>query len=624
MLGRLLMVAGALVGLAVSAQFISMSLAATLPGDINNDTRVDVTDLSLLLSNYGKAASEATDPDCDVNRSGRVDIIDLSTLLANYGRSSSRRPDTDPKPAIPTGLKVTATTANSVTLDWNDSPDLRTSDKYQVYIDDRWEQLEATQSQYTATGLAPATSYMFRVGAGQPGSYGDWTDAVSTSTKTDGSSTPTPSPSPGPVTDNTPCVYFVALSGSDGANGSQQSPFRTLTKAASLLYPGQAACVRGGTYPHERVNISKSGTASSPIVVKPYQSEKVIYDAQTDTVGGGNRWYGDGGLFTITGSNVLVQGFELKNAPTHGLHVSGENIILRGNFMQYIWMNGIEVWANKILIEDNEMHHTAMNNHNNRADVWAGGLMVRGTGSSLTDHVVRRNFVHEVWGEALSIERSNKFLMQDNVVRNAHSVSFGIAMVSNGVMERNFGYADGNWSTSRYPARAFAWGGEDLPWAAGSNNAVNVTVRNNIFANQGDAAFVRMSNQLTYSNFKFIGNTFYNAGIFADAMINGSGSGNILKNNIIKGGVHLANRNAWDISHNAYPDGNHYGEGLGNGPGNLQVNPLFVSPGMWTMAAYKLQPSSPLKGKGTPIGDLSQDFWHSPRTNPPTIGAHEL
>lgn len=83
------------------------------------------------------------------------------------------------KPLPPTGLKVTSVTSTSVTLDWNDSTDLRAGDKYQVYTDDVWVgNQESTTSGATVNGLTPGSAHLFRVGAGKVGSYGDWTVAV--------------------------------------------------------------------------------------------------------------------------------------------------------------------------------------------------------------------------------------------------------------------------------------------------------------------------------------------------------------------------------------------------------------------------------------------------------------
>ncbi len=59
------------------------SNAATLPGDLNVDNKVDVVDLSMLLGNYGKTGSG------DLNGDGTVGILDLSILLSNFGKTGA-------------------------------------------------------------------------------------------------------------------------------------------------------------------------------------------------------------------------------------------------------------------------------------------------------------------------------------------------------------------------------------------------------------------------------------------------------------------------------------------------------------------------------------------------------
>src|SRR5256885_2823964 len=56
----------------------------SLPGDLNNDNTVNVTDMSILLSNYGTANTAA-----DINTDGTVNILDMSILLSHYGQSVS-------------------------------------------------------------------------------------------------------------------------------------------------------------------------------------------------------------------------------------------------------------------------------------------------------------------------------------------------------------------------------------------------------------------------------------------------------------------------------------------------------------------------------------------------------
>lgn len=54
-----------------------------LKGDLNGDHRINIYDLSILLSHYNRAGAG------DFNNNGRVDIFDLSVLLGQYGKDNS-------------------------------------------------------------------------------------------------------------------------------------------------------------------------------------------------------------------------------------------------------------------------------------------------------------------------------------------------------------------------------------------------------------------------------------------------------------------------------------------------------------------------------------------------------
>jgi hypothetical protein len=56
-----------------------------LPWDLNRDGIIDLTDLLILGSNFGKRASELNDPSLDINGDGIVDIIDLVIVSIHYG-----------------------------------------------------------------------------------------------------------------------------------------------------------------------------------------------------------------------------------------------------------------------------------------------------------------------------------------------------------------------------------------------------------------------------------------------------------------------------------------------------------------------------------------------------------
>lgn len=69
----------------------SKSVRVTIPGDLNADGNVTLSDLATLLSNYG-TSSGASYEDGDINGDGGVDLSDLATLLAYYGQSEEPTP----------------------------------------------------------------------------------------------------------------------------------------------------------------------------------------------------------------------------------------------------------------------------------------------------------------------------------------------------------------------------------------------------------------------------------------------------------------------------------------------------------------------------------------------------
>jgi hypothetical protein len=146
--------------------FRSFALNPNLPGDLNNDNTVNITDMSILLSNYG-----TSNPTADINSDGTVNVLDLSVLLSHYGQTLSA------KPSIPTGLTATPGDGQ-VTLKWNANPSTDQIDLYQVYVNGANTNLAVTGTSYTVTGLTNGTTYEFRVSAHNSSGYGDWTAAI--------------------------------------------------------------------------------------------------------------------------------------------------------------------------------------------------------------------------------------------------------------------------------------------------------------------------------------------------------------------------------------------------------------------------------------------------------------
>jgi PA14 domain/Right handed beta helix region/Protein of unknown function (DUF1565) len=68
---------------------------------------------------------------------------------------------------------------------------------------------------------------------------------------------------------------YSATNGNDSNPGTLDKPFRTIQKCASVATPGTVCFVRAGTY-RETIKPSNSGTASAPILFKPYNNETVL------------------------------------------------------------------------------------------------------------------------------------------------------------------------------------------------------------------------------------------------------------------------------------------------------------------------------------------------------------
>ncbi|MEO5616170.1 MAG: DUF1565 domain-containing protein [Candidatus Eisenbacteria bacterium] len=101
--------------------------------------------------------------------------------------------------------------------------------------------------------------------------------------------------------------YYVAPNGNDANSGSSGSPFRTLTKAASVAQPGGAIRVRPGLY-YELLDTPRSGTATNPIHLIA-EGPGVILDGSDPAYLQRSDWRDDGGgIFSVpyTGTTRLV------------------------------------------------------------------------------------------------------------------------------------------------------------------------------------------------------------------------------------------------------------------------------------------------------------------------------
>lgn len=88
-----------------------------------------------------------------------------------------------------------------------------------------------------------------------------------------------------------PTTYHVAQTGSDTASGSATAPFRTISKCAAVMQPGDTCLIGSGTY-RETVRPAVSGQSGQPITFAPESGAAVVVSG-TETLGGWTSYSGN-------------------------------------------------------------------------------------------------------------------------------------------------------------------------------------------------------------------------------------------------------------------------------------------------------------------------------------------
>jgi len=82
-----------LVVLAVSMMMLAFSVhvaRAGLVGDVDNDGKVNLKDVFMVLRAYGSSEGDLKyDPKCDLDSDGNIDLMDLKAVFANFGKTST-------------------------------------------------------------------------------------------------------------------------------------------------------------------------------------------------------------------------------------------------------------------------------------------------------------------------------------------------------------------------------------------------------------------------------------------------------------------------------------------------------------------------------------------------------
>ncbi len=122
------------------------TLDKVMSADVNQDGFVNIQDISIVKANFGKLASDSSDPRADVNKNGFVNIHDITLVSASFGKSA-------PKPDVNTNgyLDIKASVDGGKTF--GSSHVVRGKFGEQVYLIDMTGDFEWTDDKLNSTNL---------------------------------------------------------------------------------------------------------------------------------------------------------------------------------------------------------------------------------------------------------------------------------------------------------------------------------------------------------------------------------------------------------------------------------------------------------------------------------------
>ncbi len=416
-------------------------------------------------------------------------------------------------------------------------------------------------------------------------------------------------------------TYYVSPTGSNGNPGTLSAPLQTIGYAVSLAQPGTDIIVRAGTY-YEAVGIGASGMAGAPIRLYAYGGEKVIVDGSANSANANN--------IGTSGAYVVINGFEVQNSKNAGIavynthHVTISNNIVHGSYSAGIastnWINIGNSHDN--VIQGNVVYNNVLQNSARTASGgWSQGISVSWDNNS----IITENTSYNNYGEGIGTFLSVGVMISNNVVYDNYSVEIYLDNAANATVNANSIYNTGNSGFFRngYQASSIQLARETY---SQSEPLANLTITNNVAVNGASGFYYgNYGSGGGIQNSLIANNTFVNATNIAIYIDPSPGhSGNTYANNIVYENVTGRTLVAGTNSGATFSHNNWFGGSAGYfaGAGDVNADPQFVTSGMVAATDYVLQPiTSPCRGAGIPLSQVTTDYFGQTRSAPPTIGA---
>jgi len=405
-------------------------------------------------------------------------------------------------------------------------------------------------------------------------------------------------------------VYYVSPTGNDANPGTSSAPFKTFAKANSMLTAGSTLYIYAGIY-NEQLKISKSGTSSAWITVKPQGGIVVIDMKNAVTIG-----------VSLSASYVTVSGLEVKNSGDICVNLVGNNLTVDGLVVHECTNHGIQANnSSQVKILNSRVYHAALSNASRSVSSgWPSGIKVR-----VSDNVlIQGNIVYNNYGEGLGTRGTN-VTIRANTVYDNFSVNI-YTNSENALIERNFVYCTPNSGYERDGLPAIGIGMAEEYFDGWGARLKNAKVLNNIvaFCKHG-VRYSGADDRLTDGGLKnatVAYNTLYGSINSALSIVYESAqTGSLIANNII-----------WQAQDKLTSIDNPIGLTFQNNlwkvlpsttvrsPGDQIGDPKFANTPGYTSESYRPSSSSPAAGAAADIG-ITNDFFAKQRGPSFDIGA---
>jgi PKD repeat protein len=419
-------------------------------------------------------------------------------------------------------------------------------------------------------------------------------------------------------------VYYVATTGNDSYNGLYPSyqggsdgPFRTLSKAANRVRPGDTVRIRGGKY-QEVSYWSTDGTQANPITITNYNGEKVVIDGNRNTIPADEY----GVLLEIKGDWYTVSNLEISYSGYYGLMSKGEHCTIDHIDCHHSWAAGITAGGSYALVQNCRAWYNSSRYEFAAGPKWSTGISIMGPDPYYS--VIRNCVAWDNWGQGIKAALCHYATIEDCISYNNY-YNYYVRECKHCLFQRNLSYCTPGNLISQYVQEVPLLIGDEGPTLPSSDN----TFINNLI--MGGRRYNASIGSGTFENGLFAYNTLVNAvGGLSMRIGKGTYSNARFMNNIIlqEDSVAIGENEATGVTlgHNNWSKLPHHSI---QGTGDIIAHPLLAKTGptgagQLTPGWFKILEGSPARDRAKVLSEVTRDFFKTLRGGAPDMGAHEF